>query len=152
MIGSSRSGSLCSSIPSAVGGTDRYSNHRRTPCPIPSRRLYIASLPWPASAPPLVFAALHLSNPGATALAGATVAVDGLMFCALYALTGTLWVPIGLHLAWNFTQAYLFGAAVSGNALGHSIAVSTARSNAPTWLTGGAFGPRPRCSLSSWSA
>ena len=37
------------------------------------------------------------------------------MFCALYALTGRLWVPIGLHFAWNFAQGYLFGAAVSGD-------------------------------------
>ena len=43
----------------------------------------------------------------------ATVAVAGLMFCALYALTGRLWVPIGLHLAWNLAQGYLFGTAVS---------------------------------------
>ena len=89
----------------------------------------------------VVFAALHLANPGATVLAGATVTVAGLMFCALYALTGRLWVPIGLHLAWNFTQGYLFGATVSGSDLGGSIAVSTAHPGAPAWLTGGAFGP-----------
>ena len=28
------------------------------------------------------------------------------MFCALFALTGRLWVPIGLHLAWNLAQGY----------------------------------------------
>jgi len=48
---------------------------------------------------PLVFGALHLTNSGVTALAGATVTMAGLMFCALYALTGRLWLPIGLHLA-----------------------------------------------------
>ena len=89
----------------------------------------------------LVFGALHLANPGATALAGAAIAVAGLMFCALYALTGRLWVPIGLHLAWNLAQGYFFGAAVSGNDLGGSIAVSTARPGAGAWLTGGTFGP-----------
>lgn len=88
-----------------------------------------------------VFAALHLANPGATPLAGATVAVAGLMFCALYALTGRLWVPIGVHATWNLAQGYLFGVAVSGGDLGQSVAVSTARAGAPTWLTGGAFGP-----------
>jgi membrane protease YdiL (CAAX protease family) len=89
----------------------------------------------------LVFGALHLANPGATPLAGATVVMAGLMFCALYALTGRLWVPIGLHLAWNFTQGYLFGATVSGNTLGGSVAVSTAHPAAAAWLTGGSFGP-----------
>jgi hypothetical protein len=89
----------------------------------------------------LVFGALHLANPGATPLAGATVVMAGLMFCTLYALTGRLWVPIGLHLAWNLTQGYLFGATVSGNTLGGSIAVSTAHPGAAAWLTGGSFGP-----------
>jgi len=89
----------------------------------------------------LVFAAPHLANPGATVLAGATVSMAGLMFCALYALTGRLWVPIGVHLAWNLAQGYLFGAAVSGTSLGGSILLTTARPGAPTWLTGGIFGP-----------
>ena len=56
-------------------------------------------------------------------------------------LTGRLWVPIGVHLAWNFAQGYLFGATVSGNDLGGSIAVSTARPGMEAWLTGGTFGP-----------
>lgn len=89
----------------------------------------------------LVFGGLHLANPGATPLAGATVVMAGLMFCALYALTGRLWVPIGLHLAWNLAQGYLFGATVSGNSLGGSILLSSARPGAPAWLTGGTFGP-----------
>jgi phosphotransferase system glucose/maltose/N-acetylglucosamine-specific IIC component len=89
----------------------------------------------------VVFAALHLANPGATALAGATVAVAGLMFCALYALTGRLWVPIGLHLAWNFTQGTSSGRQSPAAQSAGSIAVSTARRGAQTWLTGGTFGP-----------
>jgi hypothetical protein len=106
------------------------------------RLLWRAVGPLPAFAvAAVVFAALHLANPGANALAAATVVAAGLMFCALYALTGRLWVPIGLHLAWNFAQGYLFGAAVSGGTLGGSIAVSTARPGAQAWLTGGAFGP-----------
>ena len=106
------------------------------------RLLWRAVGPVPAFAvSALVFAALHLANPGATVLAVATVAVAGLMFCALFALTGRLWVPIGLHLAWNFAQGYLFGAAVSGGDLGGSIAVSIARPDAAAWLTGGTFGP-----------
>jgi len=88
-----------------------------------------------------VFAGLHMAAPGANPLAGATVAVAGVMFCTLYALTGRLWLPIGVHATWNLAQGYLFGAAVSGLDLGESVAVSTARAGAPTWLTGGAFGP-----------
>ncbi len=89
----------------------------------------------------MVFGALHVANPGANVLSGATVVMAGLMFSALYALTGRLWVPIGLHLAWNFAQGYIFGATVSGGDLGGSLAVSTANPDAAAWLTGGAFGP-----------
>jgi membrane protease YdiL (CAAX protease family) len=100
---------------------------------------------------PLVFGALHLANPGATVLAGATVTMAGLMFCALYTLTGRLWVPIGLHLAWNLAQGYLFGVNGVGQRLGGSIAVSTA----PPRRTGvadrrGTFGRKRRCSPCSW--
>jgi membrane protease YdiL (CAAX protease family) len=60
------------------------------------RLLWRAFGPIPAFAiAALVFGALHLANPGATALAGATATAAGLMFCAFYALTGRLWVPIG---------------------------------------------------------
>ncbi len=88
-----------------------------------------------------IFAALHLTNPGANVVAGATVAVAGIMFCALYVLTGRLWLPIGVHAGWNFAQGYLFGAAVSGGDLGGAVALSSGRPGAPLWLTGGAFGP-----------
>jgi membrane protease YdiL (CAAX protease family) len=106
------------------------------------RLLWRAFGPVPAfTVAALVFGALHLANPGATPLAGATVVMAGLMFCALYALTGRLWVPIGLHVAWNLAQGYLFGATVSGGNLGGSILLSTAHPEAPQWLTGGTFGP-----------
>lgn len=106
------------------------------------RLLWRAFGPVPAFAlAAVVFGAPHLANPGATALAGATVTMAGVMFCALYTLTGRLWVPVGVHAAWNLAQGYLFGAAVSGGDLGDSIAVSTARAGSPTWLTGGEFGP-----------
>ena len=106
------------------------------------RLLWRAFGPFPAfllSA--AAFAAMHLANAGAGVLSTATVAVAGLMFCAVYAFTGTIWAPIGLHLAWNFAQGYLFGATVSGGDLGGSVLVSTPVDGAPTWLTGGAFGP-----------
>ncbi len=106
------------------------------------RLLWRAFGPVPAfTVAALVFGGLHLANPGATPLAAATVVMAGLMFCALYALTGKLWVPIGLHLAWNLAQGYLFGATVSGGNLGGSILLSTVRPGVPVWLTGGTFGP-----------
>lgn len=89
-----------------------------------------------------LFGAGHLPNSASSIFAAFCIAVEaGVMLGALYALTGRLWLPIGVHMAWNFTQGYVFGAAVSGGDLGPAIARSTARAGVPEWLTGGAFGP-----------
>ncbi len=53
-------------------------------------------------------------------------------------LTRRLWLPIGIHFAWNFTQGGIFGSSVSGNQLGEGLLRSTL--TGPDWLTGGAFG------------
>lgn len=89
-----------------------------------------------------LFGAGHLPNSASSIFAALCIAIEaGVMLGALYALTGRLWMPIGVHIAWNFAQGYLFGAAVSGGDLGPAIARSTARPDVPEWLTGGAFGP-----------
>lgn len=89
-----------------------------------------------------LFGALHLGNDNASVWAAVCIAVEaGLLLGAFYALTGRLWVSIGLHAGWNFTQGTLFGAAVSGTDFGGAIARSTAKAGFPQWLTGGEFGP-----------
>ena len=47
--------------------------------------------------------------------AGATGAAKDLL-AAAYMLTRRLWLCIGIHFAWNFTQGGIFSAAVSGGA------------------------------------
>jgi hypothetical protein len=89
-----------------------------------------------------VFGAGHLPNQDSSLFAALCIAIEaGIMLGAFYVLTGRLWVSIGAHIAWNFAQGYLFGAAVSGGDLGPALARSTARPGPPDWLTGGAFGP-----------
>ncbi len=107
------------------------------------RLLWRAFGPLPAFAiSAAIFGFAHLSNPGGTIVAAVCVALEaGVMLGAFYALTGRLWMSIGVHAAWNFAQGYLFGAAVSGGSMGPALASSTARSGAATSLTGGAFGP-----------
>lgn len=99
--------------------------------------------PWAAfTISAILFGAGHVGNPGATWFTTACIAVEaGVMLGAFYALTGRLWASIGVHAGWNFSQGYLFGAAVSGGDFGQAIATSTAKPQFPTWLTGGAFGP-----------
>lgn len=112
-------------------------------------RAVLMRLMWRAFGPGAAFAisaALfgfgHVANPNATVFAAVAIALEaGIMLGAFYALTGRLWMSIGAHAAWNFTQGYLFGAAVSGGDFGPAIAHSTARPGFPEWLTGGAFGP-----------
>jgi len=107
------------------------------------RLLWRAFGPWLAFiASAFLFGAGHIANPNATLFTVACVAIEaGIMLGAFYALTGRLWVSIGVHAGWNFTQGYLFGAAVSGGNFGDAIAKSAAHSDYPSWLSGGAFGP-----------
>lgn len=85
-----------------------------------------------------LFGALHLSNPNATLVAGTAIAVEaGVMLAALFMVTRRLWAVIGLHAAWNFTQAGIFGISVSGFAMDGLL---RPRMTGPDWLTGGDFG------------
>jgi membrane protease YdiL (CAAX protease family) len=88
----------------------------------------------------VIFGLQHLDNPGATPASTASVALGGgLMLCAVYMLTRTLWATIAVHAAWNFGQAVL-GIPVSGNI---QTGVVDVRLEGPDWLTGGAFGIEP---------
>jgi membrane protease YdiL (CAAX protease family) len=99
---------------------------------------------WPALAfSALLFGALHLFNPNASWFAAIAIAVEaGIMLAAFYILTGRLWVSIGVHAGWNFTQGWVFGAAVSGTQgfSGGPLAVDPVP-GVPQWLSGGGFGP-----------
>lgn len=86
----------------------------------------------------LIFGAGHLSNPNATLWAGLAIAVEaGIMLAAAYVYTRRLWLPIGIHFAWNFVQGGIFGVAVSGNEA-NGLLQSTL--SGPALLSGGEFG------------
>ena len=87
----------------------------------------------------VVFGFIHFSEPNATLWSSLAIAVEaGLLLGAAYKYSGTLWLPIGIHWAWNFTQGNIFGFEVSGKDLGVSLLKSTVSGS--DWLTGGAFG------------
>ncbi|GAA5203183.1 type II CAAX endopeptidase family protein [Microbacterium jejuense] len=87
-----------------------------------------------------LFGLLHLLNPGATLWGAVSIAVEaGLMLGAAFVATGSLWLPIGLHLGWNVALVAVFGTVTSGSDA-HG-ALVTAVTEGPVWLTGGAFGP-----------
>jgi membrane protease YdiL (CAAX protease family) len=86
----------------------------------------------------VIFGVLHLLNPGATLLDAAAISIEaGVLLAAAYMLTRRLWLCIGTHVAWNFTQGGIFSVSVSG---GTSKGLFQSRMVGPDWLTGGAFG------------
>ena len=87
----------------------------------------------------LLFGAMHLPNPGATLWSAFAIAVEaGLLLGAAYKWSGTLWLPIGIHWAWNFVQGNVLGFAVSGNPVPDK--VFSPIISGPEWITGGLFG------------
>lgn len=89
----------------------------------------------------LVFGCIHLVNKNATVWGALAIAIEaGLMFGAIYAATRSLWLPIGLHLGWNWAEEGIFGTTVSGSGTG-SGGLLHASVSGPQALTGSEFGP-----------
>jgi len=87
-----------------------------------------------------LFGLAHLANKGATPFSGVAIMLEaGMLLGAAYALTQRLWLPIGLHIAWNFTESAVFGMSVSGNTADAGLVRGSL--SGPPLLTGGAFGP-----------
>ena len=87
----------------------------------------------------LVFGGAHLANPNATVMSALAIALEaGVLLGGAFMVTRRLWLPIGLHAAWNFTQAGIFGATESGLDLGGLL---HSKLTGPAWITGGTFGP-----------
>ena len=86
-----------------------------------------------------LFGAAHLGNPGASLFAAFAIAVEaGILLGAAYLLTRRLWLAVGIHAAWNFTQGWVFSIPVSGGDAPLGLLIT--RREGADWLTGGAFG------------
>lgn len=83
----------------------------------------------------LLFGVAHLSH--ATLLAAAEVAFNGgLILGLLYMATGRLWLSIGFHIGWDFTEDSLLGVNTQ-----HGLLQSIPNAARPEFLTGGPYGP-----------
>ncbi len=93
---------------------------------------------WALIISAVLFGLIHLIGPG-TDLYGAIAIIfeAGILLAAAYVLTRRLWLCIGMHIAWNFTQGGIFGVAVSGTP---SRGLLHRELTGPEWLTGGKFG------------
>lgn len=94
---------------------------------------------WPSALiTSALMAAAHMFNPGWTVLGLCTVGAFGLIACLLLRRTGDLWMPLGLHAAWDWGETYVYGVPDSGQmGNGHLFQGSF---HGPAWLTGMPFG------------
>lgn len=93
---------------------------------------------WALAISAVLFGLAHLSNDNATwfAALGLGLQAGGLLGAA-YLLSRSLWLPIGIHWAWNGIQGGVFGGALSGNTVR---AIYTTSPVGPEYLSGGKFG------------
>jgi hypothetical protein len=85
-----------------------------------------------------LFGLAHLGNPGATWFSSFCIAMEaGVLLGGAYMLTRSLWMPIGLHAAWNFAEGYIFDVPVSGQPAQGMV---TAKLSGAALLSGGPFG------------
>ncbi len=83
------------------------------------------------------FSLVHGLNPGYNWFSFCNLVLAGLLLGLPYIYTKSLWLPIALHLSWNFFQGTIFGFSVSGNVT-YSL-VEQSRSSDNLW-NGGKFG------------
>ena len=85
-----------------------------------------------------VFGLAHLGNFHASLNSTLGIFTAGLFLAYAWIRTRALWLPIGIHIGWNFLQGPVFGFEVSGyttpSLVQHSV-------SGPVLITGGDFGP-----------
>ena len=87
----------------------------------------------------LIFGGLHIFNDNATLWSSIAIAIEaGSLLGAAYAYSKNLWLPIGIHWIWNYTQGNILGFPVSGE--DNVTSIITPEISGPQWLTGGSFG------------
>ena len=84
------------------------------------------------------FGLAHLGNLNASLTSTLGIFAAGLFLAFAWLRTQSLWLPIGIHIGWNFLQGPVFGFEVSGNPTPSLVRHVV---NGPELITGGAFGP-----------
>ena len=87
----------------------------------------------------LIFGGLHIFNDNATLWSSIAITIEaGSLLGAAYAYSKNIWLPIGIHWIWNYTQGNILGFPVSGE--DNVTSIITPEISGPQWLTGGSFG------------
>ncbi len=69
----------------------------------------------------VAFSALHLFNPGVTAVGIAQIVIVGILFSLFVYYFDSLWAAIMMHTGWNFCQSIFFGLPNSGIVSSYSV-------------------------------
>jgi membrane protease YdiL (CAAX protease family) len=95
---------------------------------------------WGVLLSSLWFGIAHLANPNTNAkfFVATGIFLAGVFLAYGYISTKQLWLPIGLHIGWNFFEGVGFGFPVSGLDIYHLTRITV---SGPELWTGGAFGP-----------
>jgi uncharacterized protein len=95
---------------------------------------------WPAAAIwSTLFGASHLGNTGESWVGGLMAGLFGIVSCLALERTGSLWLSIGMHAGFDYTETFIFGVPDSG--FPARSALMNAMLRGPRWLTGGSVGP-----------
>ena len=93
---------------------------------------------WAVFISSTVFGIAHLITPNASWVSAALIFLIAVFLACGYVRTKQLWLPIGLHIGWNFFEGVVFGFQVSGLNPYHVIRHQVI---GPELWTGGSFGP-----------
>lgn len=95
---------------------------------------------WAVLLSSAVFSFLHLANPNAESIGFVATGLflAGVFLAFGYLRTRQLWLPIGLHIGWNFFEGVVFGFPISGL---NYYRLTRIQISGPEIWTGGSFGP-----------
>ncbi|HET9401577.1 MAG TPA: type II CAAX endopeptidase family protein [Candidatus Acidoferrales bacterium] len=95
--------------------------------------------PFAAILSSTVFGLAHIWNPSANLFSTLNTILAGILMSVAYLKTRTMWLPCGLHAAWNFFMGPIFCFPVSG--IDFEPRMFVTRISGPAWWTGGSYGP-----------
>jgi len=84
------------------------------------------------------FGIIHLGNEGANGITAFGNALGGLIYGIAFVGARNIWLPFGLHLAWNYVQGVVLGFPISGQSVASLVQQDYAGG---VLLGGGDYGP-----------
>ena len=88
----------------------------------------------------IIFSLFHLSkHPKLPVFFTINAFAFGVLAAQSRAITGSLWLPVGLHFGWNMAMGPVFGLPCAGKAYQNGLVECVV--DGPSWITGGYYSP-----------